>query len=450
MARRYLIVGLGAAGVAAAEAIRGQDPAGEIMLVSDDEYGYYSRPGLAYYLTGELPEGMLYPFAEEDFRRLGLRRLRARAAGLDPRAHQVELEDGRRLAYDRLLLATGSQAIKPSLPGIELEGVVKLDDMADAREILKRARRGRAAVVVGGGITALEIVEGLHARHATTHYFLRRERYWGNVLDEAESRIVEERLEAQGVQIHRHTELAEILGRRGCVVGARTEDGREIGCDVVAIAIGVRPRLELARAAQLELDRGILVDTHLESSAPDVFAAGDVAQVYDPLSGRAVLDTLWGVAVAQGRTAGRNMAAPDGRDQAAVYHKPVPFNVTRLAGLTTTILGTVGRGRDEDVRGIVRGDSETWRQLPGSLGEAGIIAAQGDFEVNRVRVVLGGRTLVGAIVMGDQALSQPLHHLITQQVDVSAIREQIVASTRPLGHVIAEFWSAWRQRHATP
>lgn len=454
MARRYLIVGMGAGGISAAEAIRGHDPAGEIVLLSDDAYGYYSRPGLAYYLTGEISEDWLYPFTEDDFQRLRLRRVQGRALGLDPGAHKVWLEDGRRLAYDRLLLATGSQAFMPPMPGVELEGVVKLDDMADARQILERARRARAAVVVGGGITALEIVEGLRARRTwrllTTHYLMRRDRYWGNVLDEAESRIVEGRLQEEGIQIHYHTEVAEILGRRGRVAGVRTEEGGEIPCDVVAIAIGVRPRLELARAGGLDTDRGVLVDEFLQSSAPDVFAAGDVAQVYDPLSGKAVLDTLWGVAVAQGRAAGQNMAAGQGAaGEKVAYHKPVPFNVTRLAGLTTTIIGTVGRGRDDDVLGIVRGDSETWRQLPGTLSEAGIIASQGDFEVNRVRLLLGERTLVGAIVMGDQSLSQPLHHLITRQVDVSAIRDQVVRPTSPLGDVIADFWAAWRRRHAT-
>lgn len=451
MARRYLIVGMGAAGMAAAETIRGLDPAGDILLVSDDAYGYYSRPGLAYYLTGELPWGMLYPFTEEDFHRLNLKRVQARAVSLDASAHELELEDGRGLAYDRLLLATGSQAFMPRIPGVELEGVVKLDDMTDSRGILKRARRVRAAVVIGGGITALEIVEGLRARRTKTHYLIRGDRYWGNVLDEVESRIVEHRLQVEGVEIHYHTEVAEILGRRGRVAGVQTRDGGRIDCDMVAVAIGVRPRLELALAAGLEIDRGVLTDEYLRSSAPDLFAAGDLAQVFDPLSGKAVLDTLWGVAVAQGRAAGQNMVGADSPAARAVaYHKPVPFNVTRLAGLTTTIIGTVGRGRDEDVEGIVRGDSETWRQLPGTLSDAGVIAAQGDFEVNRVRLLLGERTLVGAIVMGDQSLSQALCHLITYQVDIGSIRDHLIRPTSPLGDLIGEFWATWRQGHATP
>jgi NAD(P)H-nitrite reductase large subunit len=435
MSRRYVMVGLGAAAVAAAETVRHIDATGEILLVSDDPHGYYSRPGLAYYLTGELPESSLPPFSAADFRRLELRRLQARVAGLEPQAQRVELEDGRRLPYDRLLLATGSRAVSPPMPGGDLQGVVKLDDMADAREILRLCRRARAAVVVGGGITALELAEGLHARGVRTHYLLRHDRYWPGVLDETESRIVEERLQKDGIQIHHRTEISEIVGRGGKVRGVVTKDGQQMACDVVAVAVGVRPRMEPAVAAGLQVDRGILVDEYLQSSAPGILAAGDVAQAFDPISGRAVLDTLWGIAVGQGRVAGKNMAG-----QAVPYRKPVPFNVTRLAGLTTTIIGTVGRGGDGDLLAIARGDSETWRHHPG------VPAAQDAFEVNRIRVMVGQATLLGAIVMGDQALSRPLQDLVAHQADVSPIRDELLRPGTHLAELLGRFWSegSWR------
>src|SRR3990172_5343238 len=180
---------------------------------------------------------------------------------------------------------------------------------------------------------------------------------WNNVLDETESRIVEHRLKEEGVKIHYHSELAEILDRRGRVSAVRTQDGRYIECELVAIAIGIRPRKEMAEASGLDTDRGILVNEYLQTSQPDIFAAGDVAQVFDPLTGKSVLDSLWGPARDQGRIAGSNMVA-----KTAVYLKPIAFNVTRLAGLTTTIIGAVGGGRDEDLVGIARGDSEIWRE----------------------------------------------------------------------------------------
>ncbi len=438
MLRHYLIVGSGAAGIAAAEGIRSQDAAGDVTLIGEEAAGFYSRPGLAYYLTGEVPESQLHPFSDDDFARLKVRRLHARATGLHPQAHQVELHSGTRLPYDRLLIATGSQAIMPSVAGADLAGVVKLDNLDDARQIVKHSRKARAAVVVGGGITALELVEGLRARRVKTHYFLRRERYWSNVLDETESRIVEHRLREEGVQIHYHTDLAEIVGQRGRVTGVLTQNGQQIKCGVVAIAIGVQPCKELAQAAGLETDRGILVNEYLQTSAQDVFAAGDVAQVFDPFSGKAALDTLWGVAVAQGRVAGLNMAG-----QTTPYRKEVPFNVTRLAGLTTTIIGTVNRGQDQDLVGIARGDSETWRQLPDA------IAAQDDFEVNRLRILVGQQTLLGAIVMGNQTLSRSLHHLIARQTDITPLRDRLLQPGAPLADLIADFWIEWSRKNAT-
>lgn len=431
--RRFVIVGAGAAGISAAEAIRSRDPSAAIQLVCEEPAGYYSRPGLAYYLTGELVERQLFPFSEKDYRCLGLQLRCARVERIHPGSHRIELSDGAQLAYDRLLIATGSFAAPVWIEGGELQGVVKLDNLEDARQILGLARRARAAVVVGGGITALEIVEGLRARGVKVHYFLRRDRYWSNVLDETESRIVEGRLQEEGVSIHYHTDLDCILGTRGRVSRVRTKDGRQIPCDLVAIAIGVLPRKELAEAAGLAVEKGVLVDECLQTSAEDIFAAGDVAQVYDPFSGKAVVDTLWGPAREQGRAAGLNMAGAR-----TVYTKAVPFNVTRLAGLTTTIIGRVGNGPDDDLLTIARGDSETWRQLPDA------IAAQDDFEVNRLRVLVGQETFLGAVVMGDQTLSRPLHQLVANCVDITSIRSRLLAPNPPLADLVAEFYCRWK------
>ena len=434
---RYVIIGSGAAGIAAAEAIRKQDSQASILMLGEERHGYYSRPGLAYYLTGELVEEQLFPFSKQDFEHIGLHLLNAQVKHIYPSEHRAALHNGRQVPYDRLLIATGAQAASTRAPGVDLEGVVKLDCLDDARRILKLARRARAAVVVGGGITALELVEGLRARGVRTHYFLRRERYWSNVLDETESRIVEHRLVEEGIKIHYHTELAEILGKRGRVAGVLTADGEQVKCGLVAVAIGIRPRKELAEAAGLEVDRGILVDEYLRTSHADIFAAGDVAQVYDSLSGKSVLDSLWGAARSQGSSAGQNMSGGS-----EPYHKPVAFNVTRLAGLTTTIIGTVGHGDDDDLLGIARGDSETWRELPD------VITAQDNFDVNRLRLLIGAHTLRGSIVMGDQTLSRPVHQLVSEQVDITAIREQLLVPGAPIADLIAGFYTQWNKVHA--
>ncbi|GAB4415610.1 MAG: FAD-dependent oxidoreductase [Anaerolineales bacterium] len=434
---RYLVIGSGVAGLGACDAIRALDASGELIMVSDDPHGYYSRPGLAYYLTGEMHAKGLFPRSKEDWQKLNLKFVRGRTTRIFPERDMVELADGAQISYDRLLIAVGAAAVPLNIPGAELGGVVKLDNMDDADRILKLARRGKRAVVIGGGITALELTEGLRARKMKIHYLLRGDRYWSNVLDEHESRIIEHRLAEDGIRLHYHTEAVEILGKRGRVRAVRLSDGRELRCHLVAYAIGVRPRLSLAWQAGLAAERGILVNEHLQTSIPNIYAAGDVAQVHDPISGQAVVDSLWGPAREQGYTAGLNMAG-----QKTAYVKPVPFNVTRLAGLTTTIIGTVGQGQDTDLVGIARGDSETWRELP----EA--IVAQTGFDVNRLRVLVGEKRLLGAVVMGDQKLSMPLQKMIADFADITPIREQLLQPNASISDILADFWISWRSRYA--
>jgi NAD(P)H-nitrite reductase large subunit len=305
--------------------------------------------------------------------------------------------------------------------------------LEDARKILKLATRGKTAVVVGGGITALEIVEGLIARGAKVHYLLRGERYWSNVLNEGESQLVENRLKEEGVKVHHHAEIKEIQGREH-VDAVRLADGDILRCDIVAYAIGIVARLELARQTGLAIDRGILANQYMCTNVSDIYAAGDAAQVYDPRTGRTIMDSLWGTARDQGRIAGLNMAGKQ-----AAYIKSIPSNVTRLAGLTTTIIGAVGRGRDEDVVGIVRGDSEAWREL------ANAKAVQTAFDFHHVRLLVGERTLLGAVIMGDQLLSLPLEAMIANEADISPIRSQLLSDGAVITDIISDYWVMWRK-----
>ena len=422
----------------AAETIRGRDADAEIVIVSAEGHGYYSRPGLAYYLAKEVPEQGLFPFSPQDLARLDLHLLHDRAVSVSPAAHQVTLEGGRELAYDRLLIATGSRAIPVGVPGADLDGVTKLDDLDDVRDLIRRSRTAKAAVVIGGGITAIEIVEGLRAHKVHVHYFMRKDHYWSDVLSDSESHIVEEGLGAQGVEIHFFAKLARILGHNGRVVGVETEDGKRIDCDLVAAAFGVLPQVELAKAAGLDCGRGILVDRYLRSSEDDIFAAGDLAEVRDASSERRTIEVLWSSAVAKGRIAGLNMAG----EPVHAYEAAAPLNVTRLAGLKITIIGTVGGGKDSDLEGIARGGSETWH----GLGDAAVVESQ--VGEAHVRLVFGESTIAGAVVMGDQALSFPLQEIIAAGADVSPIMADLKAPSAPLAELIDGFWRDWRARVA--
>src|SRR5512134_874903 len=212
---RYVIIGSGVAGIAAVEAIRSEAAENEVILVGDDPHGFYSRPGLAYYLTGELHDKALFPRSPEDYQRMNFRFVKGCVTAIQREARSLQFENKTNLSYDKLLIAVGAQALPLEVPGANLEGVLKLDHMEDAKHILKFARRGKTAIVVGGGITALELVEGLVARGLRVHYLLRGDRYWSNVLDQQESKIVEHRLQEEGVALHRHAEVIEVTGKNG-------------------------------------------------------------------------------------------------------------------------------------------------------------------------------------------------------------------------------------------
>jgi NAD(P)H-nitrite reductase large subunit len=424
--------------MAAAESIRQRDGGSEIATVTSEPEGYYSRPGLAYYLAREVPETSLFPFTPKDFSALNVRQVLGVAAGLDPAAHAVTLADGQTLSYDRLLIATGSIATPVDAPGAELDGVIKLDDLADARGLIQRSRSARSAVVVGGGITALEIVEGLMTRGVKVHYLMRKDRYWGNVLSESESRLVEESLAAMGVEIHRFTEVARIVGRDGRVAAVETKDGTQIGCEMVAVAIGVRPRKELAEAAGLRCGRGVLVDEFMRSSDGDIYAAGDVAESLDPRTQRPTLEILWNSAVAKGRIAGLNMAG----EPTHAFTGGEPLNITRLAGFKVTIIGSVGSGTDSDVKDLVRGDSEAWRHS----GDAVMVETQ--LEDAHVRLAVTGGVITGAIVVGDQGLSYALQQLISAKADIGPMVPELMEPGARVDALVDGYWRDWRMRGA--
>jgi len=357
-------------------------------------------------------------------------------ARINPTEHKVHMAGGRIIPFDRLLVVTGATASRPDTPGINLEGVVTLDSMEDTLHIMKLARRSSSALVIGGGITALELVEAFTALGVKTHYFLRGDRYWNSVMDETESEIVQERLKEEGVILHFSTRATEILGKKNKVEGVRTDDGKVLACQMVGIAIGIKPRKELAQISGLAVKRGIVVNDWLMTNHPDIFAAGDVAQVIDPDHPDGLLESLWSPAQLQGNAAGLNMAGIN-----TPLCRPVAVNVTRLAGMVTTIIGQIGEAGenakgDRDMVDIMHGDSEEWREVPDAL------VAETSGGSNRLRLYIGERNIIGALIMGDQSLSRPLQNIIERQINISDIRPQLLQPEAQLKDIILDRWNS--------
>ncbi len=302
--RRVVIVGGGAAGNAAAEMLRREGFDGSLTLLSADTSVPYDRPNLSKdYLAGTAPEEWI-PLRSEDFyaeQRIDLR-LGTRVTGITPARHEVSLERGGTVPYDALLLATGASPVRPRLPGADLPHVFTLRSLADARAIIARATKGSRALVLGASFIGLEVAASLRARGVDVQVAAPDAIPMERVLGPELGRFVRKLHEEHGVVFH--------LGRTGQAIDSSAvtlSDGTRVPADLVVLGVGVRPVVDLAQAAGLEVDNGVLVDAALRSSVPDIFVAGDAARWQDARTGERMRVEHWVVAERQGQSVARTM-----------------------------------------------------------------------------------------------------------------------------------------------
>lgn len=330
---RYLIVGNSAAGRSAAQAIRALDPKGSVTVVSEEAAAIYARPLLPDFIAGLDRDDLFSSGRHFEARGIDLL-LGLRAQRIDLGARQLLCADGRALPYDALLLATGSAPVTVPWPGSEAEGIAYFRTFADAERIAGLVKTARHAVVVGGGLLGLEFVRCFVAAGLKVTQLVREARIGGPALDERGAPILEAALRDLGVTVMLEEEVAGFEQADGRVCAVRTSKDRALECDLVGIAVGARPRLELATEAGLTVDRGILVDAGFRSSHPDIYAAGDVAQALDRVAGEARVNTSWRNSLEQGEQAGIAMAG--GQVQ---YPGALAANYQLAAGLPFCALG---------------------------------------------------------------------------------------------------------------
>ena len=322
-----VIVGGGAAGFAAAEMLRREKFDGGIVMLSNDPAAPVDRPNLSKdYLAGNAPEDWI-PLRPDDFyaeNAIDLR-LGANVRTIDVAARAVVTDDGSRVPYDRLLLATGAEPIRLPLPGMELPHVFTLRSLADSRAIIERAKTARRAVVLGASFIGLEVAASLRARNIEVHVVAPEKRPMERILGREMGDFVRNLHEEHGVIFHLEDTADAIDNRQ-----LKLRSGGTLQADLVVVGVGVRPRLDLAQNAGLKLDRGVLVDAYLESSVPGIFAAGDIARWPDAHSGEAIRVEHWVVAERQGQTAARNMLGYQEKFAAVPFfwsqHYDVPIN----------------------------------------------------------------------------------------------------------------------------
>jgi NAD(P)H-nitrite reductase large subunit len=333
MVRRHVIVGGGTAGHNAITTIRQEErERSEIVLVSAERP--YARMVLPYYLGRTIAESHVFTATPAQLARLGVTAyLGRRAVGLDPRAGKLALDDGTVLDYDDLLIATGSSAVRPPVPGADGPGVHSFWTLEHARGVVAEIRPGTRVVMVGAGFIAFTILNAVLALGARLTIVEIAPQILPRMIDRQGAALVEAWLRRHGVEIHTGVTLAAIE-QTGGQRRLRFADGATLEADTVIMATGIRTNLEWLEGSGIRVNRGVVVDDHLRSSVPNVYAAGDVAEGRDLVTGQPDVHAIEPTAMEHGRVAGANMA---GRDVA--YRGSLLMNIVEVCHLDVASFG---------------------------------------------------------------------------------------------------------------
>ncbi|MDE2482527.1 MAG: FAD-dependent oxidoreductase [bacterium] len=334
--RRYVIVGNGFAGTTAAEQLRKHDAACEITLFGDEPYPLYNRISLPPMLRRQLPEEkvMMRDLAWHEEHRIALK-LRTAVEGIDT-AQRTVLADGREYPFDALLLATGGRPNPAPAPGASgAHNVFNFQYLDDTRAISEQIDRSKAAVAVGGSFIAYELAEAFAARKIETHWILRGPRVLHRLLDDVAGEFVDEAARTENVHLHYGEEVAEFVRSNGAVTKVRTKKGLEIAAECYGVGFGLTMNVELTHGTPIEAGpNGIRCNDRLETNVPGIFAAGDVADFYDPILEMRYRMGTWNNAGAHGKVAAQNMMGGS-----VAYHDVPEYSSLLFKGQTITQFG---------------------------------------------------------------------------------------------------------------
>ena len=383
--RNYLIIGNGVAGTTAAESIRKQDGVGKITIFSDEDLPFYYRLRLNEFISGDISETQLVAKKAtwyED-RNISLK-LKTRIVEVKLQEKTAITEDSQRFAFDRLLIATGSHSFVPPIKGSENEGVFALRDIQDARSISAYAKNVEDVILIGGGLLGLEAGHALMKmgkRIMVVEFF---PRLLPRQLDVDGARRLQEVMEGMGFSFYLGAKTQEITGD-GQVSGILLEGGESLSGGMVIVSAGVRPNMVLAERLALSIDKGIVVDEHLQTSQPDIYAAGDVAEHKGMPYG------IWPAAMEQGKIAGINMAGGN-----MTYDGTTMANTLKVAGVDLASAGNIDA--ENEFEAMVKTEGGVYR-----------------------KIVIKDNHIVGCIMLGETKGFNQITKMMAEKTDISQI-----------------------------
>jgi nitrite reductase (NADH) large subunit len=392
---RLVVIGNGMAGMRTVEELLARAPDRyAITVIGAEPHPNYNRILLSSVLAGDktVDEIVINPPVWYDEHGITLIAGNP-ATGIDPAEKTVSLADGSALPFDKLLLATGSKPLAPPIPGLGLPGVRAFRDIADVEAMIAASERHRRAVVIGGGLLGLEAAWGLKRRGMSVAVVHLMPNLMERQLDKAAGELLQRDLDARGIAFFTDGQTEEILGAERAE-GVLLADGREIPADLVVLAIGIRPNIDLARAAKLDVNRGILVGDDMRTSTPDIYAVGECIEHNGQMFG--LVAPIW----EQAKVAGARLAA----DKAAVYAPPPVFTSLKITGIDVFSAGALAAADEAD-------DEITLHD-----------AKRGVYK----KVILRDDRVVGTVLYGSVADGRWYVQLMRDKTDVSAFRDQLV------------------------
>jgi NAD(P)H-nitrite reductase large subunit len=402
---KYVILGGSAGGIGAVEAIREVDPVGDLTVISEEPFPQYSHPMISEYVSREATLETMKYRGDQFWKKNNVQALTGRTAvNIDLTKKQVELNGGDKLDFEKLLIATGGKPFVPRMEGREKDGVFTFTELSSAKSLESKLEKAKSAVVIGGGLIGVSVTEALMKRGIKVTLVELKEQILNLILDDKASEIAEKVVREAGVTVITGQTVQRIVGRKddqNAVGGVVMADGIEIPCDLVVVAIGVVPRIELVKGTDVKVNRGIVVDRFMRTNIPDVYACGDVAEAHDFLLNGNRLLPLLPLAHIGGRVAGYNMAG-----------KKVEYSGgTVMSSLKYFDLAVIAVGNTN----------------PEDMSDYEILVEHQPEKIVYKKILLKNGVIVGFIFLGDIEKSGIFFHLMKNRVNVGEIKDKLLS-----------------------